>query len=137
MFRAHARVLQRTRLARRVLAAVSMPTVEERLAALEARVSSVPDVSQRCTELRSDMNIRFAQVNGRFSELRDDFNLRLGEINARFDVLHNDVNHRLDEVSRGFADLDVKGDRQLAWLVGTQVAVLLAVVAALVGAFSR
>ena len=83
------------------------------------------------------MNLRFAQVNGRFSELRDDFNLRLGEINARFDVLHNDVNSGLDEISRRFADLDGKGDRQLAWLVGTQVAVLLAVVAALAGAFSR
>jgi hypothetical protein len=107
-----------------------MPTVEERLTALEARVHSVTDVSQKCSELRSDMNLRFAQVNGRFSELRDDFNLRLGEINARFDALHQDI-------SRRFGDLDVKEDRQLAWLVGTQVAVLLAVVAALVGAFSR
>jgi tetrahydromethanopterin S-methyltransferase subunit G len=114
-----------------------MPTVEERLTALEARVNAVSDTSQRCSELRSDMNLRFAQVNGRFSELRDDFNLRLGEINARFDVLHNDVNHRLEEISRRFADLDGKSDRQLAWLIGTQVAVLLAVVAALVGAFSR
>jgi len=111
--------------------------VEERLAALEERVNAMSDVSQRCTELRSDMNLRFAQVNGRFSELRDDFNLRLGEINARFDVLHNDVNHRLDEINRRFSDLDVKGDRHFAWLVGAQVAVLLAVVAALVGAFSR
>jgi hypothetical protein len=114
-----------------------MPTVEERLTALEARVHSVTDVSQKCSELRSDMNLRFAQVNGRFSELRDDFNLRLGEINARFDALHQDANHRLDDISRRFGDLDVKEDRQLAWLVGTQVAVLLAVVAALVGAFSR
>jgi tetrahydromethanopterin S-methyltransferase subunit G len=76
------------------------------------------------------MNLRFAQVNGRFSELRDDMNLRLAEITARFDGLQADV-------SRRFWDLDQKIDRHFTWLVGTQIAVFLAVVSALIGALYR
>jgi hypothetical protein len=113
------------------------------------------EVNARITELRTDLNLRFAQVNGRFSELRDDMNLRLGELNARLDAMQNDIgrrfdmmttdaihrfaeaDHRFGDVDRRFAELDQKLDRHFIWLVGTQVAVLLAVVGAMVGAFYR
>jgi predicted nuclease with TOPRIM domain len=125
-----------------------MPTVEERLTSLEARVESMSDlrniitelrgdmngrftdVDHRFTELRADMNLRFAQVNGRFSELRDDMNLRFSEVTARFDGMQADV-------SRRFWDLDQKIDRHFTWLVGTQIAMFLAVVGALIGALYR
>jgi hypothetical protein len=54
-------------------------------------------------------------------------------VNHRF----AEVDHRFGEVDRRFAELDQKLDRHFTWLVGTQVAVLLAVVGAMVGAFYR
>lgn len=71
-----------------------MPTVEERLASLEARMDAMVDVRTAITDLRRDMNRRLAA-------------------------------------------LDQKGDRHFAWMASTQVALLLAVVGALVGAYYR
>jgi hypothetical protein len=55
---------------------------------------------------------------------------RFGEVYNRF----AELDQKLD---RRFGDLDRKVDRQFTWLVGTQVAVLLAMVGALIGAFYR
>ena len=96
-----------------------MPTVEERLASLEARMDAMSDIRNLIAELRGDMNARFVDVTGRFTELR------------------NDMNGRFDDVNRRLAALDENGDRHFTWLVSTQVALLLAVVGALVGAYSR
>ena len=54
-------------------------------------------------------------------------------MNTRF----ADVNNRFDELNRRLAALDQKSDRHFTWLVGTQVAVLLAVIGALLGAYDR
>ena len=85
-----------------------MPTVEERLASLEAKVDTMSDLRDLIAEVRGDMNGRFTEVGGRFE----------------------DVNRRL-------AALDQKSDRHFTWMVSTQVALLLAVVGALVGAYYR
>src|SRR5688572_9095102 len=136
----------------------SMPTVEERLTSLEARIDSMSDlrniitelrgdmngrftdaerrfteVNARFTELRADMNLRFAQVNGRFAELRDDLNLRSHDVTVRF----TEMTGQFTDVNRRMSELDQKMDRHFAWLISTQVAVLLAVVGALVGALYR
>jgi len=96
-----------------------MPTIEERLASLEAKVDTMSDLRDLMAELRGDITGRFTEVNARFTELR-------GDMNGRFE----DVNQRL-------AALDQKGDRHFTWMVSTQVALLLAVVGALVGAYYR
>lgn len=85
-----------------------MPTYEERFASLEARMDAMSDLRGLIAELRGDMNQRF-----------------------------NDVNQRFDDVNRRLAALDEKGDRHFTWMVSTQVAVLLAVVGALLGAYYR
>ena len=107
-----------------------MPTVEERLTSLEARVESMSDLRNIITELRGDMNGRFTDVDHRFTELRADMNLRFSEVTARFDGMQADV-------SRRFWDLDQKIDRHFTWVVGTQIAMFLAVVGALIGALYR
>ena len=117
------------------------PTMDERLTSLEARGDPMADMRSvlvdlrgdttgRLTELRADLNLRFAQVNGRFSELRDDLNLRAHDAGVRF----TEVNGQFSDVHRRMAELAQKLDRQFAWLIATDVAVLLAVVGALVSA---
>ena len=58
------------------------------------------------------MNRRFEQIDHRFAELQ-------GQMNQRFDAV------------------DQKIDRHFTWLVGIQVAVLVAVVGALAGSYYR
>ena len=142
-----------------------MPTVEERLAVLEARLDGMSNVPNVITELRGDMNARFTDISGRFTELRDDMSRRFTDVNRQFTELREDINRRFEEVNgrfgsvdrrfgdidRRFGDvdrrfdevalrlvaLDEKGDRHFIWMVSTQVALLLAAVGALVGAYLR
>lgn len=114
-----------------------MPTTDERLASLESRMDAMSDLRSLIAELRADTNGRFnelrADMNTRFTELRADVNTRFADVNHRF----ADVNLRFDDVNRRLAALDQKNDRHFTWLVGTQVAVLLAVVGALLGGYYR
>ena len=124
-----------------------MPTVEERLASLEAKVDTMSDLRNLIVELRADMNRRFDDVNRRFDDVNgrfDDVNGRFGDVNGRFgDVnrqfteLREDMNRRFIELRGDMKSLDHKVDRQFIWLVGTQMALLLAVVGALIGAYYR
>ena len=60
------------------------------------------------------------------TDLRADMNRQFGEVRA-------DMKGADQKVDRLFLYLDQRTDRQFAWLVGTQVTVLLAVVGALIG----
>ena len=110
-----------------------MPTVEERLASLEAKVDTMSDLRGAVTELRKDMNGRFVQIDARFAQV----DARFAQIDARFIELRQDMNGRFDDVNRRLSTIDEKGDRHFTWMVSTQVALLLAVVGALVGAYYR
>ena len=73
---------------------------------------------------RGAASVRLAtDTNRQFIDLR-------GDMNRQFTELREDVNRRL-------GTLDEKGDRHFTWMVGTQVALLLAMVGALVGAYYR
>lgn len=93
-----------------------MPTLDERVAALEGRAEahamSTSDLRAALAGLQGQMDRRFEQVDRRFGELE-------GQMNQRFDAI------------------DQKVHRHFTWLVGIQVAVLLAVVSALVGTYYR
>lgn len=109
------------------------PSIEERVAYLEGTVgehnrmfsaiqdgmadlrTAIQDVRAGLTELRTDMNARFAQVGQRFGYLEE----RLTGMDQRFD--------------QRFAQID----QRFIWMFGTQLAVLLAVIAALAGAYYR
>ncbi len=126
-------------------------TAELRASVNESRHDSntrFTQVSASVTELRHDMNVRFTQVEARVDDLRGDMNARFTQVEARVDDLRGDMHARFGRVDanagelRGdmnarFAALDEKLDRQFSRLLGMQVAVLLAVVTALVGAYFR
>lgn len=104
-----------------------MPTLEERVAALEVKIDaqtmSGTELRGMLAGLQVQMNQRFEQVDHRFVELQD-------QMNRRFEQSQNQMNQRFDSA-------DQKTDRHFTWLVGIQVAVLVAVVGTLVGAYYR
>ena len=107
-----------------------MPTLEERVAALEARmdahIMSASDLRASLTGLQDQMNYRFEQVDRRFEQV----DRRFEQVDQRFLELHGYMNQRFDAI-------DQKIDRHFTWLVGIQVAVLVAVVGALIGSYYR
>jgi hypothetical protein len=62
--------------------------------------------------------------------MREDMNRQLLDVRGDMKALDQ-------KADRHFMYLDQKTDRQFTWLVGTQLALLLAVVGALVGAYYR
>ncbi len=96
-----------------------MPTIEERVAYLEGTVGehrrafvelqhAIADVRSGVSDLRGDLNARFSQVDQRF-----------------------------EHVDRQLQELRASGTTQFTWMIGSQFAVLLSVIAALVGAYYR
>lgn len=96
-----------------------MPTVDERLATLEAKVEAI-------TDLRREMSGRFTELNIRFTELRSDMHARFAEVNGRITELRDDVNRRIGA-------LDAKVDRHFVWLMGLMVTGFITMIGALVG----
>lgn len=100
-----------------------MPSLEERVAYLEGRfgdhAGAVDDLRSGLSETRTDLRTGLARVDVNLTEVRSEMNRRFEAVEARF------------------AALDGKIDRHFTWLVGIQVAVLVAVVGALVGSYYR
>ena len=129
-----------------------MPTLEERVAALDAKLDahamSGSDLRSTLAGLQDQMNRRFEQVDYRFVELQDQMNRRFEQVDHRFVELQDQMNRRFEQVDHRFGELqgqmnqrfdavDQKIDRHFTWLVGIQVAALVAVVGALVGSYYR
>jgi len=106
-----------------------MPTVEERLASLEAKVDTMSDLRNLIGEFRGDVNGRFGDVNGRFG----DVNRQFGDVNRQFTELREDMNRRFIEMRGDAKALDQKVDRQFIWLMGMMVTGFITVIGALVG----
>ena len=96
-----------------------MPTLEERVASLEAKVETMSDLRSVIGELRADMNRQFGELRG--------------DMNARF-VL---IEHRFTDVDGRIGLLDAKVDRQFLWLMGMMLTGFTAVIAALIGVVYR
>ena len=108
-----------------------MPTVEERLASLEAKVEAIADLRHLIAELRGDMNARFTSIDGRFANMDARFttiDTRFTSIDARF----TSIDTRFTEMSRLIASLDAKVDRHFVWLMGMMVTGFIAVIGALI-----
>ena len=121
-----------------------MPTLDERVAALEAKVEgnamSGADLRGALLGLQDEMHRLFEQVDRRFEQVDRRFEM----VDRRFEM----IDRRFEQVDHRFADLqgqmnqrfdavDQKVDRHFTWLVGIQVAVLVAVVGTLVGSYYR
>jgi hypothetical protein len=96
-----------------------MPTVDERLASLEAKVDAIGD-------LRGDINARFTQVNQQFIELRAEMNQRFTQIDQRF-----------NQIDGRFTVMDAKVDRLFVWLIGLLVGGFTSVIGALIAVVHR
>jgi tetrahydromethanopterin S-methyltransferase subunit G len=84
----------------------------------------------------SGLDERVARLEGRvegFDDRFDGLERRIDRVEARIDALDANVNRFRAELASRIESLDQKVSRQFTWLVGIQVAVLLAVVAALAG----
>jgi len=97
-----------------------MPTIEERVAYLEGRVS---EQSQTMTEIRDAIRHLEQRFDARFEGQEN----RFDAIDRRFDI----VDRRFEAVDRRIDGLDDKVSRQFVWLVGIQVTTLVAIVGAL------
>ena len=88
-------------------------------------VTAIREVRDAVTSLERRMDSRFAQVDKRFDT-----------IDRRFDA----VDRRFEGMERRFEGVDRKleqVDRRFMWIVGTQIATLLAIVAGLFGVITR
>lgn len=79
-----------------------MPTVEERLAAVEARLDTMTDLRTLIVEMRDDMTRRIVDTRDdltrRIVETREDMNRRFDQVEGRFDQ----VDRRFEQVDRQF-----------------------------------
>ena len=114
-----------------------MPTVEERVAYLEGMLG---EHTRGLTELR-DMLIHLdsrvsrldQKLDRRIDALDQKVDRRVDGVDRKLDALDRKVDHFREELSGRIAGLDQRMSRQFLWLLGVQVAVLLAVIGALVG----
>lgn len=110
---------------------------DERLAYLEGRLEdhfkSLDDLRATTRDLRADMNRQFADVRAEVGQLRADMDRGFADLRAEIDQLRADTDRRFGEVRVEIACLRGDMTRYFTWLVGLQVASLVAIVGALVG----
>ena len=105
-----------------------MSTIDERVAYLEGKVD---EHSNGFGELRESVR----QVDQKLDRLFASLNDRIVGVDQKLDRLIASVNDRIDGVDQSLSlkidRLDDKMSRQFLWILGVQVAVLIAVVGAL------
>ena len=134
-----------------------MPTVEERLASLEAKVETIADVRSLISELRGDMNARFTEVHTRLADMDARFtrlDTRFGDMDTRFTSLDGrftsidarftsmdgrftSIDARFTELTGRISSLDAKVDKHFVWLMGMMFTGFISVIGALVGIVYR
>jgi hypothetical protein len=100
-----------------------MSTIEERIAAVEARLDTLTDLRALVVELRDDMHRRFDAVDRRFEAM----DRRFEAVDRRFagvDTRFGTMDHRIEQ-------LIGRGDRHFRWLVGIQMSVATTMIATL------
>jgi prefoldin subunit 5 len=124
-----------------------MSSLEERVAYLEGRLD---DHTREVGRLHTGLEDLGQEMRRGFQQARHQFELvdtRFEQIDKRFEQIDKrfeQVDRRFEQVDRRFEQvdarlvgLDQKVDRHFTWLVGLQMAVLVSVVGALVGAYFR
>jgi uncharacterized coiled-coil protein SlyX len=106
-------------------------TLEERVAYLEGKV-------EEQSRLGSDLREMVIHLDQKVDRFRDELASRIDATNSRIDALDQKVDRFREELMRAHAAtnsridaLDQKVSRQFTWLVGIQLAVLLALIGAL------
>ena len=122
-----------------------MPSLEERVAYLEGRleyhVGAVDNIGGDVRDLRGqlerDMSGLRAHIGGSVSDLRTQIERDASGLRAHIDGNVSDLrtytDRDLSELRAQIDRLDGKISRHFTWLVGIQIAVLVAIVGALLG----
>ena len=100
-----------------------MSTVKERVAYLEGRLE--------------DHTTAVGGLRGSLGEVREEMKRAFEQMDRRFEQMVEQMDRRFEHVDRQFEHLDQKVDRHFTWLVGIQVAVLVAIVGTLVGSYYK
>ncbi len=99
-----------------------MPTVDERMAALEAKVEGIADLRSLLLDIRDEARHGFAQVERRFEQ-----------VERRFEQ----TDKRFGQVDQRFAQIDAKVDRNFVWVMGMMLTGFISVIGALIGVAFR
>ena len=106
-------------------------TVDERVAYLEGKVEEhsrgFGELRDSVFQLDLKMERRFETVDGRFDVVDRHFE----RVDARIDALDQKMGGRFERVEHRLDTLDDKLSRQFLWVLGVQMAVLVAVIGAL------
>jgi hypothetical protein len=98
-----------------------MPTVDERIATLEGRMT--PD-------LREEMQRGFAETRQEFAAVRQ-------EMHHGFADIREEMARMRQDMARGFERSDDRMQRQFTWIVSIQLTTMLTVIGVLATAFFR
>lgn len=110
--------------------------LDERVAALEGRMSEQSQTLEFFREAIGRIEQRFVAIDQRFNALEQRMDARFAQIDARCTQLDGrfaQVDARFVQVDARFDRLEDKMSRQFLWIVGIQVTTLIAIVASLVG----
>jgi hypothetical protein len=122
--------------------------MEERVSVLGLLPAKLNELQQQVLQLGAELRMEISasrdgvrtDINRQFAELREEMGRQFEAVgrqsegmNRRFEAM----DRRFESVDRRFESLDQKMDRHLMWLIGTQLGLLLAIVGALVSAYSR
>ena len=124
---------------------IQMPTLEERVADLEAKMT--PDLRDEMVRGFGRMADLFGQMEKRFEQRFEQIDKRFEQIDKRFeqvdkqfeqvDKQFEQVDKRLDRLDDRLERLDDKVDRHFMWIVGIQFAMMIVFIGALVAAYLR
>ena len=99
-------------------------------------MDTIGDLRTLIVDFRADMNRRFDEVDRRFEQVDRRFeqiDRRFEQVDRRFEANER----RFEEVDRRSEGLDQKIDRHFMWLVGTQMATLVAALGWLIADWTR
>lgn len=122
-----------------------MADLDERVTRLEERSDAhtrmMEQVLTGMSDLRSSMDALRIELRAEIAELRSELRAEIAELRSelRGEIagLRNEMTAFRADIRQDIADLRTSMDRHFTWLVGIQVAGLVAVIGALVGAYFR
>jgi chromosome segregation ATPase len=111
-----------------------MPTLEERVADLEARMK--PDLREEMIRGFERMDGQFARMADQFARMEgrfEHFESRLERLEDRFDRIED----RFERMENRFERLEDKVDRHFVWIVGMQLTMMMTMIGVLAAAYFR
>ena len=107
------------------------PPIEERVAYLEGRVGKVDDLGPRIDAVDGKLDRAVETLSSRIEALDRKLSGRIEGLDQKIDHVRVELSARIEALDAKFDHMNDRMGVQFRWLVGIQIAVLLAVVGAL------